>query len=157
MMLMCPIMADTDILEFVQSSKNILGADFNDENKISNAAPVLPSCEMRKSLYNAHSTAVSQRTSSTHLIENETFNDSDIINNLIDYEDGHDTLFEIGYNIPWDPVLEQIGKAFIKIDTNSERSLKFQNEFRSCISGYHDVYKQENARVGLRWVAATYV
>ncbi|GFX95641.1 hypothetical protein TNCV_4885671 [Trichonephila clavipes] len=24
-----------------------------------------------------------------HLVEEETFNDSDIINNLIDYEDGH--------------------------------------------------------------------
>ncbi|GFV88571.1 uncharacterized protein TNCV_1243811 [Trichonephila clavipes] len=36
---------------------------------------------------NAHSVAFSQRSSSPRLIEDETFNDSDIINNLIDYED----------------------------------------------------------------------
>ncbi|GFV01079.1 hypothetical protein TNCV_1010001 [Trichonephila clavipes] len=32
--------------------------------------------------------AFSQRSSSPRLIEDETFNDSDIINNLINYEDG---------------------------------------------------------------------
>ncbi|GFW95522.1 hypothetical protein TNCV_1722231 [Trichonephila clavipes] len=41
------IMADKDILEFVQSSKNMIDADFNDENEIKNAAPVPTSFEMR--------------------------------------------------------------------------------------------------------------
>ncbi|GFV34348.1 hypothetical protein TNCV_4023631 [Trichonephila clavipes] len=36
------------------------------------------------------SAAFSQRSSSPRLIEDETFNDSDIINNLIDYEDGQE-------------------------------------------------------------------
>ncbi|GFY34870.1 hypothetical protein TNCV_154431 [Trichonephila clavipes] len=36
---------------------------------------------------NAHSVAFSQRSSSPRLIEGGTFNDSDIINNLINYED----------------------------------------------------------------------
>ncbi|PRD19947.1 UNVERIFIED_CONTAM: hypothetical protein NCL1_55980 [Trichonephila clavipes] len=39
---------------------------------------------------NAHSAAFSRRSSSPRLIEDETFNDSDIINNLIDYEDGQE-------------------------------------------------------------------
>ncbi|GFX76748.1 hypothetical protein TNCV_664551 [Trichonephila clavipes] len=34
------IMADKDILEFVQSSKNIIKADSGDENKMNNATPV---------------------------------------------------------------------------------------------------------------------
>ncbi|GFU17218.1 DDE-1 domain-containing protein [Trichonephila clavipes] len=41
-----PIMADKDILEFVQSSKTIFDADFNDENQMNNAAPVPTSYEM---------------------------------------------------------------------------------------------------------------
>ncbi|GFY23941.1 uncharacterized protein TNCV_4896221 [Trichonephila clavipes] len=41
------IMTDKDILEFVQSSKNIIEADFDDENGLSNAAPVPTSSEMR--------------------------------------------------------------------------------------------------------------
>ncbi|GFS57879.1 uncharacterized protein TNCV_2909621 [Trichonephila clavipes] len=36
---------------------------------------------------NAHSVAFTQCSSSPRLIEDETFIDSDIINNLIDYED----------------------------------------------------------------------
>ncbi|GFS93787.1 uncharacterized protein TNCV_798871 [Trichonephila clavipes] len=39
---------------------------------------------------NAHSVAFSQRSSTLCLIEDETFNDSDIMNNLIDYEDGQE-------------------------------------------------------------------
>ncbi|GFX20896.1 uncharacterized protein TNCV_79511 [Trichonephila clavipes] len=39
---------------------------------------------------NAHSVAFSQRSSSSRLIEDETFNDSDIFNNFIDYEDGQE-------------------------------------------------------------------
>ncbi|GFU49505.1 hypothetical protein TNCV_1590541 [Trichonephila clavipes] len=44
----------------------------------------------RLSLDNAHSIASSQSTSSTHVIEDETFNDKDINNNLIDYDDGQE-------------------------------------------------------------------
>ncbi|GFX62938.1 uncharacterized protein TNCV_1100311 [Trichonephila clavipes] len=39
---------------------------------------------------NARSVAFSQRSSGPRLIEEETFNDSDIINNLIDYADGQE-------------------------------------------------------------------
>ncbi|GFW89897.1 uncharacterized protein TNCV_2979931 [Trichonephila clavipes] len=39
---------------------------------------------------NAHSVAFSQRSSSPHLLEEETFNDSDIINNLMENEDGQE-------------------------------------------------------------------
>ncbi|GFX03143.1 hypothetical protein TNCV_4289261 [Trichonephila clavipes] len=42
-----PIMADKDILQFVQSSKNVIHADSDDENKINVAAPVPTSSEMR--------------------------------------------------------------------------------------------------------------
>ncbi|GFV48643.1 uncharacterized protein TNCV_292561, partial [Trichonephila clavipes] len=46
---------------------------------------------------NAHSVVFSQCSSSPRLIEDETFNDSDIINNLINYEDGQEArLFESG-------------------------------------------------------------
>ncbi|GFW33566.1 hypothetical protein TNCV_2210981 [Trichonephila clavipes] len=41
-------------------------------------------------LDNARSIAFSQCKGSTHLIEDATFNDSGIINYLIDYEDGHE-------------------------------------------------------------------
>ncbi|GFV64592.1 hypothetical protein TNCV_4965731 [Trichonephila clavipes] len=41
----------------------------------------------------AHSVAFSQRSSSLRLMEDETFNDSDIINNLIDYERGQEARF----------------------------------------------------------------
>ncbi|GFY15423.1 hypothetical protein TNCV_1572341 [Trichonephila clavipes] len=39
-------MADKDILEFVQSSKNIIDADSVGENEMNNAAPVLTSSKM---------------------------------------------------------------------------------------------------------------
>ncbi|GFU51112.1 hypothetical protein TNCV_2549191 [Trichonephila clavipes] len=42
----------------------------------------------KQSPYKAGSVAFSQSANSPRLIEDETFNDSDIINNLIDYEDG---------------------------------------------------------------------
>ncbi|GFY36495.1 transposon Ty3-I Gag-Pol polyprotein [Trichonephila clavipes] len=42
-----PIMADKDILEFVQNSKNIIDADSDDENKMNNAALVPTSSAMR--------------------------------------------------------------------------------------------------------------
>ncbi|GFT87791.1 hypothetical protein TNCV_799071 [Trichonephila clavipes] len=40
-------MADKDILEFVQSSKNIIDTDSDDESEKNNAAPVPTSSEMR--------------------------------------------------------------------------------------------------------------
>ncbi|GFV08951.1 hypothetical protein TNCV_3821941 [Trichonephila clavipes] len=42
-----PIMADKDILKFVQSSKNIMDADSNDGNNINNATPVSTIFEKR--------------------------------------------------------------------------------------------------------------
>ncbi|GFY10666.1 hypothetical protein TNCV_2194871 [Trichonephila clavipes] len=42
-----PIMADKGILEFLQSSKNIIDADSEDEIKMSKAAPVPTPSEMR--------------------------------------------------------------------------------------------------------------
>ncbi|GFU95967.1 hypothetical protein TNCV_253181 [Trichonephila clavipes] len=42
---------------------------------------------------NSPSIAFSQRSSSPRLIEDETFNNSDNINNLINYEDGHEARF----------------------------------------------------------------
>ncbi|GFV46073.1 hypothetical protein TNCV_1256311 [Trichonephila clavipes] len=50
-----PIMADKDILEFVQSSKNIIGTDSNEENEMNNAAPVYTSSEMRNIIKSMHS------------------------------------------------------------------------------------------------------
>ncbi|GFV79606.1 hypothetical protein TNCV_1724311 [Trichonephila clavipes] len=41
----------------------------------------------KQSLDNARSIALYQRTGSTHLIEDETFNDIDIISNFIDYKE----------------------------------------------------------------------
>ncbi|GFU88123.1 hypothetical protein TNCV_1336921 [Trichonephila clavipes] len=47
---------------------------------------------------NEHSVAFYRRSSSLHLIEDETFDDSDIINNLINYEDEQEArIFESGY------------------------------------------------------------
>ncbi|GFT62368.1 hypothetical protein TNCV_4717471 [Trichonephila clavipes] len=46
-----PIMADKDILEFVQSSKKyFMDADSDDENEMNNVAPVPVSTEMRNVL-----------------------------------------------------------------------------------------------------------
>ncbi|GFW33832.1 hypothetical protein TNCV_3589171 [Trichonephila clavipes] len=42
-----PIMTVKDILEFLQSSKNIIDADSDDENEMNNAAPDSKSSEMR--------------------------------------------------------------------------------------------------------------
>ncbi|GFU51021.1 hypothetical protein TNCV_4462131 [Trichonephila clavipes] len=44
--LQAPIMADKYILEFVQSSKNIIEAHYDDENEMNNATPVPTSSEM---------------------------------------------------------------------------------------------------------------
>ncbi|GFU00688.1 uncharacterized protein TNCV_4818521 [Trichonephila clavipes] len=79
-----------------------------------------------------------------HLIEDETFNDSGIINNLIDYENGHEEPDSLRADTIYAGIQlsEKSEKHFLKIDTNSERSLKFQKKLRSCISGYRDVHKQ---------------
>ncbi|GFW32283.1 hypothetical protein TNCV_674421 [Trichonephila clavipes] len=56
-----PIMADKENLEFVEISQNIMDADSNDENEMSNVAPVPTSSEMRnivkimRSYLDAHS------------------------------------------------------------------------------------------------------
>ncbi|GFV38627.1 uncharacterized protein TNCV_1803731 [Trichonephila clavipes] len=73
-------------------------------------------------------------------MEDETFNDSDINNNLIDYEDEQEEpdsqrVHKIYFGIQ---IFNKSQKQFLKIDTNSERSLKFQKEFRSCITGYRE-------------------
>ncbi|GFV71811.1 hypothetical protein TNCV_4868951 [Trichonephila clavipes] len=47
-----PLMSDKDILEFVQSSKNIIDADSDDENETNNAALVPTSSEMRNVMKN---------------------------------------------------------------------------------------------------------
>ncbi|GFT85104.1 hypothetical protein TNCV_791341 [Trichonephila clavipes] len=45
-----PNMTDKDILEFFQSTKNIIDADFDDENKMNNAAFVPTSYDIRNSI-----------------------------------------------------------------------------------------------------------
>ncbi|GFW72941.1 hypothetical protein TNCV_830641 [Trichonephila clavipes] len=37
-----PIMADKEILEFIESSKNIIDANSDDENEMNNATPLFP-------------------------------------------------------------------------------------------------------------------
>ena len=78
------------------------------------------------------------------MIVDETVNDSDIINNLIDYEDGQEEPDSMTADTIYAEIQlsNKLKKHFLKIDTNSEKSLKFQKELRSCISGYRDVYKQ---------------
>ncbi|GFV53015.1 lachesin [Trichonephila clavipes] len=49
------IKAKKDILEFVQSSKNIIDADFNDKNEKNNTAPVPTSSEMKNIRKSMHS------------------------------------------------------------------------------------------------------
>ncbi|GFU57271.1 uncharacterized protein TNCV_3634611 [Trichonephila clavipes] len=63
---------------------------------------------------NAHSVAFSQRSSSPRLIEYETFNESHIVNNLIDYEDEQEEpdSLRVDKNMPWDSAFQQILKAF---------------------------------------------
>ncbi|GFX10433.1 hypothetical protein TNCV_1868281 [Trichonephila clavipes] len=64
--------------------------------------------------------AFSQCSSSPRLIQDETFNDSDIINKLIDYEDGQRELnsVRVDKNMQKDPAFQQIERAFYRIDTN---------------------------------------
>ncbi|XP_069964571.1 tigger transposable element-derived protein 1-like [Bactrocera oleae] len=82
------------------------------------------------------------------MIEDETVNDSDIIDNFTDHEDGQEepeyiTADKIYAGIQ---LCSKLEKHFLKIDNNSQRSLKFQKEIRLCISGYRDVYQQLTKR-----------
>ncbi|GFW15929.1 hypothetical protein TNCV_4432021 [Trichonephila clavipes] len=65
----------------------------------------------RRVATNARSIAFSQRTSSMQLFEDETSNDSEIINNLMDYMK-RTGFFDRRYNIGWDPAYQEIGKEF---------------------------------------------
>ncbi|XP_050465078.1 tigger transposable element-derived protein 1-like, partial [Cataglyphis hispanica] len=78
------------------------------------------------------------------MIEDQAVDDSDIINSLIDYENGQEepesiTADKIYAGIQ---ISKKLETHFLKIDTNAERRLKFQKELRSCMSHYRDVYKQ---------------
>ncbi|GFU99641.1 uncharacterized protein TNCV_4083621 [Trichonephila clavipes] len=78
---------------------------------------------------NAHSVASYQRSGSLRLIEDETFNDSDIINNLIGYEDGQEArFFESGKKYAGMQLSNKLKKHSLKIDTNKERSTKIQKK-----------------------------
>ncbi|GFX58575.1 uncharacterized protein TNCV_417541 [Trichonephila clavipes] len=65
-----------------------------------------------QSPYKAHSVAFFQRSISPRLIEDETFNDNDIINNLMDYEDGQEPDSLGAYKLFRDLAFQQIGKVF---------------------------------------------
>ncbi|PRD23992.1 UNVERIFIED_CONTAM: hypothetical protein NCL1_44931 [Trichonephila clavipes] len=98
----------------------------------------------KQSRDNARSIAFSQCTNSSRFIEDEIFNDSHILNNLIHYEDGQEApdslrADKIHAGIQLSNKLE---KHFLKIDTNSEKSMKFQKKLRSCISSYRDIDKK---------------
>ncbi|GFS72753.1 uncharacterized protein TNCV_1421351 [Trichonephila clavipes] len=67
---------------------------------------------------NAHSVAFSQRSSSPRLIEVETFNDSEIINNLIDYEDRQEEPDSLRVDKNMNQPSSKFQKHFLKIDTN---------------------------------------
>ncbi|GFU51203.1 uncharacterized protein TNCV_966911 [Trichonephila clavipes] len=105
---------------------------------------------------NARSVAFSQRANSLRLIEDEFFQDSDIINNLVDYEvqQEPDSL-RVDKIYAGIQVSRKLEKHFLKIDTNSERSMKFQKELRSRISGYRDIYNQLTNRPSRKNIALT--
>jgi hypothetical protein len=78
------------------------------------------------------------------MIEDQTVDDSDILNSAIDYENGEEEPESITANKIYENI--QISKKlethFLKTDTNGERRSKFQKELRSCMSHYRDLYKQ---------------
>ncbi|GFS74318.1 uncharacterized protein TNCV_3280061 [Trichonephila clavipes] len=76
----------------------------------------------KHSLNNARSIAFYQRTSSTHLLEDETSNGSDIINNLIDYEDGEE---------------EPDSSRRDKIYAGIQHPYKFEKHFLKSFDGQH--------------------
>ncbi|GFV67223.1 uncharacterized protein TNCV_3669781 [Trichonephila clavipes] len=69
---------------------------------------------------NARSVAFSERSSSSCLIEDKTFNDSDIINNLVDYEDGQEEPHSLSVDKLYVGIQlsNNLEKHFLKIDTN---------------------------------------
>ncbi|PRD22523.1 UNVERIFIED_CONTAM: hypothetical protein NCL1_48891 [Trichonephila clavipes] len=93
---------------------------------------------------NARSVAFSQRTNSPRLIEDQTVNDRGIINKLIDYKYGQEEpdLLRADKIYSGIQLSNQLEKHFLKIDTNSQRNMKFQKALRSCISVYRNIYKQ---------------
>ncbi|GFT79759.1 hypothetical protein TNCV_3961251 [Trichonephila clavipes] len=48
------IMTDNNILEFVQSSKNTIDTEFDEDNETNNAAPISKSFEMRNIMKKMH-------------------------------------------------------------------------------------------------------
>ncbi|GFX13065.1 uncharacterized protein TNCV_2357211 [Trichonephila clavipes] len=85
---------------------------------------------VKTSSYNVSPIAFSQLANSTSLTKDETVDNGDILNNLIDYKDGQKEpdymrADEIHTGIQ---LFNKLEKHFLKIDTNSERSLKFQKE-----------------------------
>ncbi|GFX56427.1 uncharacterized protein TNCV_73731 [Trichonephila clavipes] len=76
----------------------------------------------KQHLDNARSIAFSQRTSSTHLIEDKTVNNSYIINNLIDYEDGQEKPNSLTAETIYAGIqfLIKSEKLFLKIDIITE-------------------------------------
>ncbi|GFT22900.1 uncharacterized protein TNCV_1857201 [Trichonephila clavipes] len=79
---------------------------------------------------NARSVAFSQRAIGLCLIEDEIFNDSDITNNFIDYEDGQEEPDSSRGDKIYakNQLSNKSEKHFLKIDPDAERSLKFQTE-----------------------------
>ncbi|GFW25782.1 uncharacterized protein TNCV_1310431 [Trichonephila clavipes] len=78
----------------------------------------------KQSADNARSIAFSQLASSTYLIKDETVNDRDIINNLIDYEDGPEEPDSLRADKIYAGIQlsNKLENNILKIDTNSERS-----------------------------------
>ncbi|GFW06175.1 uncharacterized protein TNCV_36511 [Trichonephila clavipes] len=78
-----------------------------------------------QSLDDAHPVASSQHTNSPCLIEDLTLNDSDIINNLIDYVEGQEEPNSLRADKIYSRIKlsNKLEKRFLKIDTNSERNL----------------------------------
>ncbi|GFX69104.1 uncharacterized protein TNCV_4946031 [Trichonephila clavipes] len=66
-----------------------------------------------------HSVGFSERSSSPRLIEDETLNDYDIINNLIDYVDGQEEPDSLRADKMYAGIQpsSKLGKRFLKIDT----------------------------------------
>ncbi|GFW79823.1 uncharacterized protein TNCV_2590431 [Trichonephila clavipes] len=78
-----------------------------------------------------------------------TFNDCGSINNVIDYVDEQEESDSLWADKIYAGIRlsNNLGKHFLKIDTISERSMKFQKDLRSRIPGYRDSYKQLISRL----------
>ncbi|GFT33092.1 uncharacterized protein TNCV_1264581, partial [Trichonephila clavipes] len=86
----------------------------------------------KQSTDNARSFAFSQRTDSPRLIKNETFNGRDVINNLMDYEDGEEEpdSLRVDKNMQGSNKLENLQKGSPDIESLSRvhSSLDFATE-----------------------------